>query len=186
MFFLFSLAAAQILNLPQVTVNISTCEREIEAEDREFDLRCFGTSQRREDILSQFCKPECIATYDRYVNKIKEVCDLTPQDLTVLEQDIQDFNQSQRSVCDNSVNVVATAVNTAPGVTATVAPTTPSTSRPATASATTAAAAPAVTGTRSVEVAYPTVSPTTQSTPRTTNSAERVTVGLLGIALMLL
>jgi hypothetical protein len=184
MFFLFSLAAAQILNLPQVTVNISTCEREIEAEDREFDLRCFGPSQRREDILNEFCKPVCITTYDRYVNKIKEVCDLTPQDLTVLEQDILDFNQSQRSVCDNAVNVVATAVNTAPGVTATVAPSTSTASRVTTTAATTAAASPV--GTQSAEVTYPTVSPTTQSTPRTTNSAERATLGLLGIALMLL
>jgi hypothetical protein len=178
---LASFAAAQILNLPQVTVNVSTCEKEIEVESKEFDVKCLGTTQKVEDMLGQFCKSECITTYDKYVNKIKSVCDLTPQDLTVLEEDVKDFNNSQKSICSNEVNIIATATNTAPGVTATgtVAPRTTVAQRTS-APVITSIAASKTQGSGS----YPTTA-AANAFPTTKSSAEKLSIGILSLLMFL-
>jgi hypothetical protein len=198
---LFSVVTAQILNLPNVTVNIATCENEIEEQGKEFDLKCLGTSQVANEMMDQFCKAECIQAYDVYVNKIKSSCSLTPAELTVLTQDIADFNSSQGNICEKAVNVVASATNTAPtSVPTAVAPRTrtratvaPRTRTRATVAPTAVASAPtAFTSARPVspvvvqsgkpEGSYPTA----VAAPSITSSAESLSVGIFGSLAFLL
>ena len=117
------------------------------------------------------------------MNKIKEVCDLTPEDLVVLEKDIKDFNSSQGSICSNEVEITATAVNTTPGETGVP-------NRPQAGSgSSTRASAPAATQPArppTSDAASTTPSATSQPTATKSSSAEKVTAGLFGFALLFL
>ncbi len=99
LFLLSSVVVGQVLNLPAITVDTSSCLEKVQIQDALYDKNCFGTSQKASDVMAQFCTNECIGQFDKLVDSIKKECQLKPQDLEQLQNDIDAFNGSQDGVC---------------------------------------------------------------------------------------